>query len=183
MSCDVNFFLNSNTLILCAGEGHYDDAIPMDEDRYERGFADAFDGDEVTPLERAMSYLLPDASINRIQSSIATIPVPQRMSADDVVVQGPREDRMRPGNIFTPSEIAMIEFAIESRLTRKQTKGLVKLVQEPGFHPEEISSDVHHLHCEGDVKINGYIHVSRNFDITRFPVTCSRHLSKLRMSY
>ena len=127
--------------MLCAREG--DDAILMDEeDRNEQGFADAFDGDEVTPLERAMSYLLPDASINRIQSSIATIPVPQRMSADDVVVQGPREDRMRPGNIFTPSEIAMIEFAIESRLTRKQTKGLVKLVQEPGFHPEEISSDV-----------------------------------------
>ena len=66
------------------------------------------------------------------------------MTADDVVILQPEECTMRPGNIFSPTELALIQYSVESKLKQKQINDLINMVQGPNFQQdsEEISSDV-----------------------------------------
>ena len=116
--------------------------MDIDQDTYEPGFADECDGDQVSCLERAMASLRPDASLACIYESINNIPVPEAFPTDSSIVQCPKNSISRPGNIFSPSEIAFIECSVGSRMTRRQTKAMLKTIKHPSFNPSEISSDV-----------------------------------------
>ena len=75
----------------------------QDSDLFEEGFAENFDGDIVSPLERASTLLVPKASLEQMLSGIAKIPLPEQPLLESVVVSNPPSSR-RLSSYFSESE-------------------------------------------------------------------------------